>query len=154
MSKPVDCQTALPYNLSHDVLRDHLLNNCLDDRELIMACNQCNHSREICNQDDFWRDRLGLTNNQLLIVDQYRNNRRWSRYYIEDLRHTINNPNDVLLDAAESNRLDIVIIALERPNRYPNAPVPQLEQSALIKASDMGHLDIVNYLQSKIQYPI
>ena len=89
----------------------------LSDSELVKVCQLNKEYRNICNNQLFWMNRI-LTKFPYLsldILEDYKDDRNWSEYYIQDLRKiTTLNANQYLLNEAEKSRLDLVIIALNK----------------------------------------
>jgi len=76
------------------------------------------------------------------IINRYRNNRKWSEYYI-DLRR-INKNNNKLTEASKNGRLDLVMVVLNQ-----EANIHTQDDYALRWAAGNGHLDVVKYLVEK-----
>ena len=124
---------------------DRKILNQLDDKDLVNICSLNKKSRNICNNDQvFWMnrvfDRFGYVGGDTLR--QYKKDRSWSEYYINDLRK-INKDNSTiyLLNNSKNGRLDMVIMALNN-----GADIHANSDRALLLASKYGHLDVVKYL--------
>ena len=120
--------------------------NELPDEELVNMCQVNKEYNKICNNDNFWRNRILFKYPELNIdiLNKYKKNRTWSQYYIHDLRK-INSTNaqTTLFNGIENGRLDWVIVAVEN-----GANVRVYNDQAVRNASRNGHLDVVKYLVS------
>jgi ankyrin repeat protein len=126
---------------------DFKLLNQLDDRSLVNVCLTNKQAKEICDDQDFWLQRI-LIKFPYIPLEVFRKNkgdRTWSEYYIDDLRK-INKQNKelVLTVEAKNGRLDYVMIALNS-----GVDIHTENDFALRHASDEGHLDVVKFLVEK-----
>ena len=116
----------------------------LDDQNLVNVCKTNTTINELCNDQNFWLQRIMkmFPYLDLDILNRYKNGRSWSQYYIEDLR-TINKTNAQykLYNGAKNGYLDMVIIAVNK-----GADVTSDNYYALRNASAYGHLEVVKYL--------
>ena len=116
----------------------------LNDKDLLSVCNTSKREDEICGDENFWRKRIEVKfpNVGLDVLKQYKGNRSWADYYVHDLvKIARKKPADVLSNAAETGRLDHLIIAISK-----GADIHENDDRALRWASRYGHLDMVKYL--------
>ena len=126
---------------------DFKILNRLDDIDLVKFCQTNRQANELCNNQTFWLNRilnrfpyLGLD-----ILKQYKGDRSWSQYYINDLRIvTPTNASNKLYIFSGNGRLDLIIIAVNK-----GADIHYEEDDALSWASQFGHLEVVKYLVEK-----
>ena len=87
--------------------------NILDDRDLGNACRTYRAARNICNDQQFWFNRIlsRFPEIPVEVLYRYRGSRSWSDYYIEDL---ITQGPDTLSKASSQGRLDQVVISIQR----------------------------------------
>ena len=133
--------------LTGDKNLDFKILNKLDDVDLVKACQTNRQANEICNDQTFWLNRI-LNRFPYLGIDilkQYKGNRNWSQYYINDLRQIItNNAAYTLFGGSETGRLDHIIIAINK-----GVPVTAQNDYAVRTASELGYLNVVKYLVSQ-----
>ncbi len=126
---------------------DFKILNKLDDIDLVNLCQTNHQANELCNNQTFWLNRilnrfpyLGLD-----VLKQYKQERSWSQYYIEDLRQvTPIKAQNKLENESAKGRLDLVIIAVNK-----GADTRAGNDFAVINASLNGHLEVVKYLVSQ-----
>ena len=131
---------------------DFKILNELEDKDLV-SVYQTNHQvNELCNNQTFWLNRI-LNKFPYLGVDvlkQYKQERSWSQYYIEDLRQvTPTNAQIKLIAGSRKGRLDLVIIAVDKGADIRAGSYRTNTASAVIGASGYGHLEVVQYLVSQ-----
>ena len=70
---------------------DFKILNQLDDKDLVNLCQTNHQANELCDDQTFWLNRILIRFPylDLNILKQYKQERSWSQYYIEDLR-TVN----------------------------------------------------------------
>jgi len=144
-------------NIDSDIL------NRLSDKDLVNACQVNKKADNVCQDDTFWLNRI-LTkfpyvypdllqrykkdsrvgsSYWTLFLDKFRAPRTWANYYIHDLsKITEENANQMLLTGVINNRLDIVIIAVNKGADVNN-------NQALLIAENRGYSDIEDYLISQ-----
>lgn len=123
---------------------DYKILNDLNDKDLINYCSVNSQAKKICNDQDFWYNRI-ITKFPYLplnIIDKYVNIYEgiWSEYYI-DIRRALTNPNLYLTGGANNGRFDWVIIALNN-----GADIHHMNDEALTRAVDRGDFEMVKYL--------
>lgn len=94
---------------------DIMILNKLDDKDLVNACLTNKAADNVCNDDNFWFNRVLTTfpGVPLDVLIQYKGNRSWSEYYIEDLRKINKNTADSFLRKGTlHNRRDYVYMAI------------------------------------------
>lgn len=122
---------------------DFVILNKLEDNDLVNVCQTNTAARDLCDDQRFWLNRIMFKFPYLSldILKQYKGNRDWSQYYIEDLRKiNLNNKKDYLKDGAHDGRLDHVMISVNK-----GVDVETMG-SGIRYASSEGYLDIVKYL--------
>ena len=126
---------------------DFKILNELDDVDLVNLCQTNHQANELCNNQTFWFNMIlnRFPYLDLNILKQYKQERSWSQYYIEDLRQvTPTNAQNKLERSSENGRLDLIIIAVNKgPDIRANNDI------AVRWASQDGHLEVVKYLVSQ-----
>lgn len=132
---------------------DYKVLNQLDDKSLVNFCKTNRQANTVCQNQDFWLQRImsKFPEVGIDILNRYKNNRSWSEYYIQDLQINPYNVITKLMDASRNGRLDQVIISLNMDVVTPFLKMPteistEMKNRALAFASDTGHLDVVRYL--------
>ena len=126
---------------------DRKILNKLEDKDLVKVCQVNKNANSICNDQVFWMNRVfnrfGYVGGDMLR--QYKKDRSWSEYYIQDLRKINKNTADkYLIETSQKGRLDQVMISLEK-----GADVHADDDEALRWASGNGHLEVVRLLLEK-----
>jgi len=128
----------------------------LDDRSLANMCQVNKYTQKICDDQNFWFQRI-ITLFHFIPIEiliKYKQERSWSDYYIHDLRKLqYLKPYDILLEGATNNRLDYVIYSLNMSNPNPNNNFNKMRyeimiNDALLYSSQYGNTDVVKYLLS------
>ncbi len=122
---------------------DYKILNDLNDKDLINYCSVNSQAKKICNDQDFWLNRIMVKFPYLppdLMLEHKDEDRTWSEYYI-DIRGALTNPNLYLTGGANNGRFDWVIIALN--NR---ADIHHMDDEALIRTVAIGDFEMVKYL--------
>ena len=96
---------------------DLIILSKLEDTELVNICQTNKAANELCNNQGFWYRRIQtkFPNVGIDILKQYKGDRTWSRYYIDNLRK-INRTNaqPYLFDGSRNGRLDQVMVAISK----------------------------------------
>ena len=126
---------------------DYEILNRLDDKSLLSYCSTSKHYKEICNNQDYWKNRFFNKHGKYLareIVDRYKHNKSWSEYYIE-ISSKVNTkyPEYELATALQSKREDIAILL----QTLRNANVNFINMPHFI-----GYTDSKNNKQGKVKY--
>lgn len=126
---------------------DYKILNELDDKDLVNACQTYKAADKICADQNFWLHRIQIKFPYLSyeMLNRYRENRKWSDYYIELIKINHENMNDYLLEGSKNNRMDYVLVALKQ-GADPDMSEPNFNTTALIFASLKNNLDIVKIL--------
>ena len=122
----------------------------LDDRDLINLCLIDQNSRNICNTEMFWMNRVlrkisdsvlrKFPDLDLEIAKLYKGDRTWKDYYIKDLRR-VTGDDMMLIQNSERGRLDRVIIGIKK-----GADIHVRYEEPLRRADIKGHVDVVAYI--------
>ena len=121
--------------------------NELEDKDLVNVCQTNKNANSICNDQVFWMNRVFNRFSYVGgdVLRKYKGDRSWSEYYIQDLRKiNKDNTDEYLQEAAKNNRLDHVMIALEK-----GANIHMSHDQALRYSSNGGYLDVVKFLVKK-----
>lgn len=113
--------------------------NKLDDVSLVNFCQINRDADYICSDQSFWLRRILKTFPSLTleILNLYKGDRKWSEYYIQDLRK-ITSDEKYMVEGYEKDRLDYVLASLDK-GRYD--PIDLL----LVNASKHGSLNVIKY---------
>ena len=123
---------------------DFKILNKLPDQDLVSVCKTNKQANKLCDDQNFWLQRIMIKFPYLDIevLKRYKRDRSWSQYYIEDLRSiNKNNANDKLKESSEDGRLDQVIVAVNN-----GADIHADNDDSLRYASENGYIQIVKYL--------
>ena len=114
----------------------------LEDNDLVNLCQTNRYSRNLCQNEIFWMNRVlrKFPDLDLEIAKQYKKNRTWANYYIKDLRK-VTGSDDMLIENSKKGRLDRVIVGIEK-----GANIHAVNNAPLSWAIDDGHLPVVKYL--------
>jgi hypothetical protein len=144
-------------NIDSDIL------NRLSDQDLVNACQVNKKADSICTDDSFWLNRILVKFPYLsldllhkykqsrsinssywdIFTNMFKPLRSWANYYIQDLsKITEENANQMLLKGVINNRLDIVMIAVNKGADVNNT-------QALLIAENKKYSDIEDYLISQ-----
>ena len=126
---------------------DFIIFNKLNDVDLVNVCQTTHQANELCGDQTFWLNRI-LSRFPYLSLDllkQYKQERSWSQYYIEDLRQVTSlNAQNKLETESKTGRLDVIIVAVNE-----GANIKANNDSVVRNACYNGHLEIVKYLVSQ-----
>jgi len=123
---------------------NYKLFNQLDDKNLVSVCSINKESRKIYTDQNFWLQRILSKFNYipLEVLRKNKGDRKWSEYYINDLREVDDkNKAYYLIEESKNGRLDLVMISM-----FLGA---NIHDYALMWASQYGHLEIVKFLINK-----
>ena len=127
---------------------DFIILNKLDDIDLVNICQVNKQAKTLCNDQDFWLNRIMLKFPYLglNVLNKHKQERLWNQYYIQDLRkiNISNDVNETLVTGAEKGRLDHVMIAITN-----GADIHVSNDLAVREASKNGHTNVVEYLISQ-----
>ena len=157
---------------------DMMILSKLNDVDLVNTCQVNKMANEVCNDQKFWLNRiLSKFPINLEVLTKYKGDRSWSDYYIDLRRITPETAQKYLFNGTIQKRLDHVIIALHEGdiNKDTNSLIfasmlgyldmvkylveqgvdihadgPYGPDSPLKAATNNRHLDVVEYLTSKM----
>jgi len=121
--------------------------NKMDDKTLINFCHINSETLNFCNTNQqFWLNRIiSKFNIPLEVLNQYKRDRSWSRYYIKDLRRISDDPQGWLRWGIIFQRMDHVIGAVNSGADI-NFKDPRFGYIALTNAATRNYFDMVKYL--------
>lgn len=126
--------------------------NELEDIDLVNYCKTNKQASEMCDDQSFWAKRVMLkfpyVPSNVLI--QNKGDRKWSEYYIKDLRNINSNVGlHYIMKGSENGRLDHVMIGKNKAltNDLSNIHITDTSgKTPLIYASIGGYVDVVKFL--------
>lgn len=126
--------------------------NELEDVDLINVCQTNKTANEICRDQNFWLNRIMIKFSEvpLDVLNNYKDDRSWSEYYIEDLRKLLSphpagfSVTSHLGLALENRRLDKALILSRMTENLSINPEYGLTIIGL--ASDNGSVPTLEYL--------
>jgi hypothetical protein len=91
---------------------DYGILNLLPDKDLVTLCDVDSNAAKYCWNQDYWANRVQYLFPYVPfhVLDEGRNGRKWSDYYIQDLRNT--NYDKMQVRGIANNRMDLQMIAL------------------------------------------
>ena len=118
----------------------------LDDRDLLNYCKTHKYGNELCNNEDFWRNRVDIKfpgAGKIKSPD-----RIWKNFYLKIVYYSKYHPTQGMLKAAKRNEIDMVkffIIKGESRSGWD-----QYDWDAgLYRASQGGYIDLMKFFIEK-----
>lgn len=120
---------------------DSIILNKLDDKDLVNLCQTNRQGNDLCNDQSFWLNRIMVKFPYLSLdlLKEYKGDRTWSQYYINDLRK-INKFNKTQYIESKKGRIDQILVAINKGDKNKDTIY------ALSWASYYGNLNVVKYL--------
>ena len=124
----------------------------LEDKDLVNVCQTNRYSRNLCNNQLFWMNRvLRKFRVDINLLKKYKGDRSWADYYIKDLRkiRPLNGDSlaeQMFVEDAAKGRLDRIMIRLKISGDLSH---DDILDEAFVEASMNNRMDTAKFLLQK-----